>query len=77
CGTPVVATRIWGTPEVVQEPVAGRLVADRSAGAFAQAIRGLLADRPDRAAVRRYAEGFSWEATTQGQIALFDKIVNS
>ncbi|MCB1768449.1 MAG: glycosyltransferase family 4 protein, partial [Candidatus Competibacteraceae bacterium] len=29
CGTPVVATRIWGTPEVVQEPVAGRLVADR------------------------------------------------
>jgi glycosyltransferase involved in cell wall biosynthesis len=76
CGTPVVATRIWGTPEVVQEPVAGRLVAERSAEAFAQAIRGLLADRPDRAAVRRYAEGFSWEATTQGQIALFRGIVD-
>ncbi len=76
CGTPVVATRIWGTPEVVRDPSIGRLVEERSAEAFAQAIRALLADYPDRAAVRRYAEGFSWEATTEGQIALFSRIAN-
>ena len=76
CGTPVVATRIWGTPEIMRDPVAGRLVNERTAEAFAQAIRALLRDYPDRAAVRRYAEGFSWDATTEGQIALFNRIAN-
>jgi teichuronic acid biosynthesis glycosyltransferase TuaC len=28
----------------------------------------------DRAATRRYAEGFSWQATTEGQLALFGAI---
>lgn len=74
CGTPVVATHIWGTPEVVCDPVAGRLVEVREGKAFAQAVRALLDNYPDRAAVRRYAEGFSWEATTQGQIDLFRRI---
>lgn len=77
CGTPVVATHVGGSPEVMQDAVAGRLVAERSAEAFAQAIRALLRDYPDRAAVRRYAEGFSWEETTEGQIALFNRIANS
>ncbi len=36
CGTPVVATRIWGTPEVVASPEAGLLVDERSGAAFAQ-----------------------------------------
>ncbi len=75
CGTPVIATRVGGSPEVVSHPVAGRLVDRRSAEAFAQAIDALLQDRPDRAAVRRYAEGFSWESTTQGQIKLFRNII--
>ena len=32
-------------------------------------------DPSDRAATRRYAEGFSWEATTAGQLALFRQIL--
>nr|WP_310733655.1 glycosyltransferase family 4 protein [Aquincola tertiaricarbonis] len=71
CGTPVVATRIWGTPEVVASDTVGRLVDERSGEAFAQSVRELLAAAPDRAAVRRYAEGFSWEATSQAQLRLF------
>ncbi len=74
CGTPVVATDIWGTPEVVARPEAGRLVANRDAAAFADAIGELLATGVDRAATRRYAEGFSWQATTDGLLALFDSI---
>ncbi len=74
CGTPVVATCRGGMPEVVRDPVAGRLVEVREGGAFAQAVSALLDSYPDRAAVRRYAEGFSWEATTQGQIELFRRI---
>lgn len=70
CGTPVVATDICGTPEVVRPASGGRLVA-RDAAALSAAVESLMADKPDRAAVRRYAEGFSWQATTAAQLALF------
>jgi len=74
CGTPVVATRIWGTPEVVAGPAAGVLVDERSAAALAAGVQRLLAAPPDRAAVRRYAEGFGWGATSQGQLELFSRL---
>ena len=74
CGTPVVACRICGTPEVVTEDVAGRLVDRRDGAAFAQAIGTLLASYPERAKVRSYAEKFSWQSTTDAQLALFQKI---
>lgn len=76
CGTPVVAARIWGTPEVVAEDVAGRLVDQRDGGAFAEAIRLLLSAYPDRSRVRSYAEKFSWQSTTDAQLALFDQIAD-
>jgi len=75
CGTPVVATRIWGTPEVVARPEAGRLVTERTAAAFAAELAALLAAPPDRAATRRHAEGFGWDATSQAQLALFRRLV--
>lgn len=71
CGTPVVATSIWGTPEVVQTRTAGRLLPARTPEALAAAVQDLFADYPDRAAVRAYAEGFGWDDTTRGQLALF------
>ena len=74
CGTPVVATDIWGTPEVVAAPAAGRLVKERSGAAFAAGVEALLSAGVDRGATRRYAEGFSWQATTDGQLALFRTI---
>ena len=77
CGTPVVATDIWGTPEVVAAPEAGRLVAQRDGAAFAAAVDELLTAGVDRTATRRYAEGFSWQATTEGQLALFGDIARA
>lgn len=75
CGTPVVATRIWGTPEVVGEACAGELVAERTAPGLVRGVKTLLARAPDRADTRRYAEGFSWDATTAGQKALFERVL--
>lgn len=75
CGTPVVASNVWGTPEVVAAPEAGRLMASRTSEALADAARALLADPPSRAATRAYAEGFSWDATTRGQKLLFSRIL--
>jgi teichuronic acid biosynthesis glycosyltransferase TuaC len=75
CGTPVVASNIWGNPEVVRSPDAGRLMAERTPAALASAVRSLFASLPDRAATRRYAEAFSWDDTSAGQVALFQRIL--
>jgi len=75
CGTPVVATSIWGTPEVVQNTTVGRLMSERSPAALAEAIADLFDHYPDRGEVRAYAERFSWEETTQGQLTLFRKVL--
>jgi len=69
CGTPVVATRIWGTPEVVQ-PESGGILVDRNAESLAEGLIALLATAPTQAMVRQYAEGFSWEPTSQAQLKL-------
>jgi len=74
CGTPVVASRVWGTPEVVAAPEAGILMAERSPQGVADAVDALRANYPDRAATRRYAERFSWDETTAGQLRLFEQV---
>lgn len=75
CGTPVVASRVYGTPEVVAAPEAGVLMAERSYQGVADAVNALRANYPDRAATRRYAERFSWDDTTEGQLRLFGEVL--
>ncbi|MBF0324542.1 MAG: glycosyltransferase family 4 protein [Alphaproteobacteria bacterium] len=75
CGTPVVATDVWGSGEAVTCPEAGLLMPQRSPDAIVAALSALLAAPPDRAATRRHAEQFSWDATTTGQLSLFRRIV--
>jgi glycosyltransferase involved in cell wall biosynthesis len=75
CGTPVVAADIWGNPEVVRAPQAGLIYRPNTADGVAEGIRRLFAALPDRAATRRYAEAFSWDETTAGQLAVFRKII--
>src|SRR5206468_3917919 len=47
CGTPVVASNVWGTPEVVAAPEAGVLMKERSPEGIAEALRTLRANYPD------------------------------
>jgi teichuronic acid biosynthesis glycosyltransferase TuaC len=68
CGTPVIATPVWGTPEAVSVPEAGVLMRDRSAEALVEASRRLFAEYPDRAATRRHAETFTWERTSRDHL---------
>ena len=75
CGTPVIASRVWGTPEVVAAPEAGLLMTERSAAGVAGAVRALRAAYPERAATRRYAERFSWDDTTAGQLKVFNAVL--
>lgn len=50
CGTPVIATDIWGTSEVVSSEAAGRLMERRDARALADAWHDLMSAMPARAA---------------------------
>lgn len=70
CGTPLVATPVWGSPEVVRVPEAGVLTSDRSDAAIADGIARLLADLPDRAATRAYGERYDWRETGRQHRAL-------
>lgn len=71
CGTPVVATRCGGVPEVVTSPDAGSLIDEREPAAVARAILAQLLVRLPRERVRAHAERHSWKATSEAQAALF------
>ncbi len=75
CGTPVVASAVWGTPEIVASPAAGSLMPTVDHRGVVAAVTELRNTLPDRAATRRYAEGFDWQSTTDGQIRLFRAIL--
>ncbi len=75
CGTPVVCTPTWGAREAVASPAAGVVLEDTTPEAIAAAVRHLRRVPPDRAATRRYAEGFGWGPTTAGQVALLERVL--
>ncbi|MDH3645263.1 MAG: glycosyltransferase family 4 protein [Gammaproteobacteria bacterium] len=74
CGTPVVATPLWGTPEVVADPAAGVLMQDRSAASIVSGVRQLFDNYPLPADTLSYSKRFSWDDTSRGQIKLFDRV---
>lgn len=74
CGTPAIATRVWGTPEVVAASAAGVLINERSAAGVVAGVRQLFAAPPARSRTRAYAESFSWSDTSRGQYELFMRL---
>jgi teichuronic acid biosynthesis glycosyltransferase TuaC len=76
CGTPVVAANIWGNPEVVRRPAAGVIYQPNTPDGIASGVQRLFAALPDRVDTRAYAEPFSWDETTAGQLALFRRVIS-
>jgi len=62
-GLPVVASRVGGIPEVLDNEVLGRLVPEGDINAFAAALEQQLATPRDTTAIRTHGERFSWRAT--------------
>lgn len=78
-GTPVVAPRVGGLPEVVTDGVEGRLVASRDPEAFAAACLDVLSDaerhrRLGEAARHRVDAVFSSRAMADGYHALYREL---
>ncbi len=77
CGTPVVATNVGGTPEVIKKPEAGVLIKERTAKGIVDAVTTLFACYPDRSETRNYAEGFSWQKTVENLLQVIKQSTNT
>lgn len=75
CGTPVVATDVGGTSEIIQSTEAGVLIEERSPEKIVAGVKHLFENYPDRQKTRNYAEKFSWFETSLMQRELFMKMV--
>jgi teichuronic acid biosynthesis glycosyltransferase TuaC len=76
CGTPVVASNSWGNPEVVSRPEAGVLMRQLNPEGVAIAVQDLFQNLPQRTETRRFAEQHGWDATSAGQLELFNEVLS-
>jgi glycosyltransferase involved in cell wall biosynthesis len=74
-GVPIVASRVGGIPEVVEDGKNGLLVPPGSAQSLADAVVSLLNDESRRKqigrAARTSAEEFTWDRTAQATVAWY------
>ncbi|MEM6414020.1 MAG: glycosyltransferase [Pseudomonadota bacterium] len=81
CGTPVVATPVWGNCEIVTHPDAGVLSASRDVADFRTALNEVLDDplplEEKQRRARQFAEKYSWHDTSIGLKNLFSDIITT
>jgi glycosyltransferase involved in cell wall biosynthesis len=77
CGTPVVASRVGGVPEIITDQTAGRMVEKRSAEAFAAAIGAVLTSPPQSEAIRRFAERFEWAVAAGAHLNVLEQAASA
>jgi glycosyltransferase involved in cell wall biosynthesis len=80
CGVPVVATRVGGIPELIEDGVTGILTASGDAAAFADALGRLVEDpllrkSMGQAARRRIVARFSLTAQVDRLLAMWSRIL--
>ena len=76
CGTPVLATRVSGLPEMIEDWQTGFLVKPGDIGQLAMGIRFLSGDpklrkRMGQNGRRRVLDGFLWPAVTERYLSVF------
>lgn len=75
CGTPVIATNVWGTPEIIKSDAAGLLIEERTTDSIVNAVKKIQLAYPDRKAVRAYAKGYSWHESSRKLYSLFSSLI--
>jgi glycosyltransferase involved in cell wall biosynthesis len=75
CGTPVVATNVGGSVEIITEPNAGELIGQRSIENIISGVKSVLLRKPKFSLVRKVAELFSWQQVSEKQFLLVSKLI--
>jgi glycosyltransferase involved in cell wall biosynthesis len=78
-GTPVVATRVGGLPDAIEDGVTGRLVPEGDAAALAAAIAALLTDpeaarRLGTAGRAHVSRTFGWPRVAERLVVAYDRV---
>lgn len=61
CGTPVLATRVGGIPEVIDEKVCGKLIKPRCEKAVENGLNDILNQAWDKDSIKQHSNQFTWE----------------
>jgi len=75
CGTPVLATRVGGVPEILRSESLG-IMAEGSDEAFARGIEEGLRRHWDRAEIARFAAAHTWEVTAREAHAVLESALD-
>ncbi|MCM0083372.1 glycosyltransferase [Geomonas sp. Red32] len=76
CGTPVVASRVGGIPDLVPEPECGVLVTPGDEVALAAGLEEALRTRWNRSAISRHGSSNSWSEVADRVIGVFERVVS-
>ena len=74
CGTPVVATNIWGTPEILVSDTLG-LLTERTASDMAANLHLALDKSWDRNAILSHMQQHTWKRAAQSVNAVFEHVL--
>jgi teichuronic acid biosynthesis glycosyltransferase TuaC len=74
CGTPVVATRVWGVPEILGSPDLGILV-DGDLSSLTDGLRAALTRPWDAAALASYARSRDWAVVAREVECYFREVL--
>jgi teichuronic acid biosynthesis glycosyltransferase TuaC len=72
CGLPIVATRVGGIPEVVDNPSLGELVERDDQQGMAESITRVLSTNMSRERIVQHAGQFSWENTVTAYLEVLE-----
>ncbi|PKI15774.1 glycosyltransferase family 4 protein [Colwellia sp. 12G3] len=75
CGTPVIATNVGGSSEVITQNDIGQLLHERSAQCIAQALTAVLAAGISSEKVRLFSQRLSWEEVTKKQYTYLNQLI--
>ena len=76
CGTPVVATDTWGTPEIICSEEYGLLV-ERSAESIAQGLQTALAKEWKSQVMIDYAATHTWQNVAEKVVKNYEQVLKS
>lgn len=76
CGTPVVATNVFGTPEIITSDNLGILV-EQTADSIANGLVAALNRDWDRTVIRQHVEGRSWAVVAREVEGVFKEAIRS